>query len=123
MASSVRLEDRTFAILVTLRTKVVHRNTALVVASSERAGGELVQLILLLLCLPFLQFRNLFFQLAYRLNELPTFLVRRKHAVLSVDYNGLEFEPLGLEGLSVAERNRRLGKILDRLERAHLPHD
>lgn len=87
---------------------------------SERPEvGYLLQLIALFLRLPCFHISNLFFEIAYALNQRRAFLVDLENARLGIHEPLLKFAFPSLKGLSVSDREQRLRHVLECLKGRH----
>jgi len=84
---------------------------------SNSSVPQIFKVVALLLSFPCFKISHFFFKLAYAINQRRALLIRRKCAVLGIDNRGLEFDHLGIEGLSVAQTYHRLRDIASELDR------
>ncbi len=78
---------------------------------------NLLEFIALLFTFPCFKISNLFFEIAYALNQRRALLINRKNRALGIHDFRLQFEPLLLKGRSTAQSYHRLKNILASLER------
>src|SRR3990172_9559383 len=115
------LEDRLLSVFVAISAKMMRLFGALCLvfhAVDKNSRSNFLKLIALLLSFPCFKASNLFFKLAYLLNQRKALLQSRRCAALGVYDLRLEFDKLSLEGGTIAQTYGRLNDILSRLERA-----
>src|SRR5580700_6298788 len=83
----------------------------------ERAVTDIGELISLLLCYPCFEASNFFFEITYALQQRRALILCRQRGIVGIDKFALEFEELGLKGLTVVQRYHRLRNILSAIER------
>src|SRR5260221_647678 len=116
----VRVQDRFRAALVACLTNVMRRLALChlwLQRQDKNSRRQSLQLVALSLSFPCFELHNLCFKVAYLLNQRRALLINRENARLGIHEGRIEFDELGLKGLSVPQAYHRLRHILQESER------